>query len=233
VEKVGAAESQARALAQKKRELEDQKNAMEVDKARAARERAREAAKTKEAIDKELVEISRAGERQAELLKKLNSERVRSLNENSQKTYESLADATAGQIRLLDDQAAKAIESHRLSNMEKVRFMTDQAEDPFYRLKSLNPTLSEAEREFNIRLNLPEHEAHNLFVASEGRSVKLSLARRFQDQAQSDQRAGTTKTSSFQTIVETLELPAPVDAKGISREFADGVVTIRMPKAGV
>lgn len=226
-----SSEVQARALSKKRKEVEDEKNALEIDKAQANRARLKEAAASREKLEVDLVEISSAGEKQSEMVKKMNSERVRSLNDNSQKSYEALAGRTAEQIKLLEGNATKAIEDHRKSTMEKVKFATDQTEDSFYRVNSLNPVLAEGEHDFSIKMAMPEKDAKNLFVSggADG-TLKLSLARRFQEEAKSPEEARTTRTSSFQTVVETLALPGPYDGKGIKKEYAEGVLTVKVPK---
>jgi HSP20 family molecular chaperone IbpA len=226
-------ENQARVLAQKRKAVEDEESSLETDRARASRNRVREGNRIKEQNDKELVAISKAGENQAEMVKKLNSDRVQSLTENHQKNFLDLSESTAKEISRLNTEALKAIDDHRAGTMEKVTSVTSASEDPFYRIKSLNPSLTEGEREFTVKVALAPHEASNLFVTGENQGVKLSLARRFQEQVKNGEQALTTKTSSYQTVVETLNLPDAINAKGIRREYADGIVTITVPKAGL
>jgi HSP20 family molecular chaperone IbpA len=231
VDNVGSSEvSQARILAQKKRALEDEKNAIEADRARAERERGKQSTSIKEKIDKEIVEISKQGEKQAELVKKLNSDRVQSLNENTQKEYLKIADTTAKEIQRLDVDAMNKINNHRNDRLEKLKLFEDKGEDPFYRLKGLNPVLSETEKEFTVKIAIAPHEAQNLYVSGEGTNLKLSLARRFQDQVKDLEKLSSTKTSSYQTVVETLTLPSGFEPKAIRREYADGVLSIFVPK---
>lgn len=222
----------ARNLAQKRKEIEDLQNALTVEKGQIERQRAKEVAAEHERTDKELVQISEAAAKQVEQTRKLHSTRVRSLNENTQRDYENLAMKTAEQLKAMDLDAKNSIEAHRLGTMERLRFVTDQSEDPFYRLKSLNPVMSEGENEIKVKISLPEHEAQNLFVSGEGQHLKISLARKFQEQAKQEEGNRTTRTSSFQSIVESLAMPAPFDAKGIRKEYADGMVTITVPKIG-
>jgi HSP20 family molecular chaperone IbpA len=223
----------ARALAQKRKELEDLQNSLEVEKAQIERQRTREIAAEKDKSDRELVQVSKAASNQAEQVRKFNSERVRMLNENQQKDYERLAKNTADQVARMDKDAMKTIEDHRAGTMERLRFVTDQTEDPFYRLKSLNPVLSETEKEFRVKLSLPEHEAKNIFVSGEGQTLKVSLARKFQDRAKTEEGDRSTKTATHQSIVETIAMPGAFDAKGIKRDYTDGVLTIFVPRAGV
>lgn len=226
-------ESQARFLAQKRKELENEQNSIETETARTRRDGLKQAAAEREKIDKELVAISKSGQAQAESLRTLNSERIRNLDTNHQQSFLKLSEATAADIKRIEADSLKAINDHKASSMERIQALTSRSEDPFYRIKSLAPVMSEAANEFQVKLALPEHEAQNLFVSAEGQQLKLSLARRYQDKSENAEAALTTKTSSYQTIMESLTLPGPITAKGIKRSYADGVVTITVPKAGI
>lgn len=226
-------ESQARFLAQKRKELENEQNSIETETARARRDGIKQATAEREKIDKELVAISKAGEKQAESLRSLNSERIRGLDTNHQQSFLKLSETTAADIKRIEADSLKAINDHKASSMEKIQSLTSRSEDPFYRIKSLGPVMSEAANEFQVKVALPEHEAQNLFVSAEGQQLKLSLARRYQDKSDNAESGVSTKTSSYQTVMESLNLPAPITAKGIKRSYADGIVTITVPKAGV
>lgn len=223
----------ARALAEKKHAIEMEQAGLESDKARAARDRAAALAAEKEKTEKDVVEISKQGSAQVENTKKMNSERVRMLDENNQKHFNDLAAATAEQIKNLDAAGLAAINDRRQATMEKLAYVNQQTEDPFYHLKSINPVVSDAQTEYQVKVALPEHEAKNLFVSTEGQMVKLALSRRFQENAKAAEGERVTRTNSYQSIVEQLNLPGAIDSKGLSRTYADGVVTIRIPKAGL
>ncbi len=233
VDKVSTSEFQAQQLAKKKRELETEENSLALEKARIIRERDKVAAAEHEKAAKEVVAISKQGARQVELTRKMNSDFVHSLNENNNKTHEALALKTAEEIKRIQGDSAKLIDDQRASSMEKVRFFTSQGEDPFYRIKTMNPTLTESDKEYSVKVALPEHEAQNLFISGEGQTLKLSLSRRFQDQLKDLEAQRTTKTSSYQTVVEFVEIPGAFDAKKIHREYENGLVTIHVPKAGL
>jgi HSP20 family molecular chaperone IbpA len=227
--------SAARLLAEKKRAIEQEEAALQTDQSRAQRDRLKMLQAEREKTEKDVVEISKQGSTQMENTKKLNTDRIHALNDNQQKNFEALAANTAEQIKGLEANSLKTINDHRQSTMEKLNFVTKQTEDPFYRLKSLNPALSEAATEYQIKVALPEHEAKNLFIAAEGQQVKLSLARRFQEntKAEGEPNDRTTRTNSFQSIVEQLNIPGAFESKGIRREYADGIVTVFVPKAGL
>ncbi|MGZ3711496.1 MAG: Hsp20 family protein [Bdellovibrionota bacterium] len=225
----------ARQLAEKKRAVEQEEASLQMDQARAQRDRLKMLQAEREKTEKDMVEISKQGSTQMENTKKLNTDRIHALNDNQQKNFDQLAAVTAEQIKSLDANSLKTINDHRQSTMEKLNFVTQQSEDPFYRLKSLNPVLSEAATEYHVKVALPEHEAKNLFISAEGQQLKMSLARRFQENAKGEGESGdrTTRTNSFQSIVEQLNIPGAFDSKGIRREYADGTVTVIVPKAGL
>ena len=227
-----SSENQARYLAQKKKELVDEQTALERDRANVQRQRLdetqRAAAKTNQAV----VEISREGERQLEVAKQLHRDRVQGLLDNNHANFERLAESTAAELRNVDEHAKNVIADRRAGTTERILNVNERTEDPFYRTKSLNPTFSENEREFTVRVTLPPHEAENLVIAGEGQALKLTLSRRFQEQTAAPERSTVTRTSSFMTVSEQLRLPGAISAKGISREYADGQVVIHVPRAG-
>ncbi|MGE3262817.1 MAG: Hsp20/alpha crystallin family protein [Bacteriovoracia bacterium] len=233
VDNVGSDTGAARVLADKKRAIEQEEANLQMEQARAQRNRNKVLQEEREKTEKDIVEISKAASIQMDNTKKLNTDRIHALNENTQKNFEALAATTAEQIKGLDAQSLKDINDRRASTMEKLTFVTKQTEDPFYRLKSLNPVLTESATDFMVKVALPEHEAKNLFVSADGQSLKMSLARRFQENAKDAEADRVTRTNSYQSIVEQLNIPGAFDAKGIKRQYENGVVTINVPKAGL
>jgi len=223
-------DAQARNTAKKKQsaEIDDQRLALEL--AKGVNERKKIVEAEREKGEKALVEISAAGTQQLETMKKLNTERVRTVGENTQKHYEALAASASEEIKRNDESAFRAVQDRKAIAMERIRTVTDRSEDPFYRLKSLSPILSDGEREYTVKVSLPEHEAKNLFVSGEGPYLKLSLARRFQDHVADADSVTTTKTNSYQSITEQIAMPGAFEPKKISHEYKDGVVTISVPK---
>jgi HSP20 family molecular chaperone IbpA len=223
-------DTQTRLLAQKRRELEAEKSGLERDKAIAGVERKLALDAAHDKTEHDLVEISREADNQIAATKKLQTDRLRSLNENSQKHYEEIADRTADQIKRISDGSLKLINQRSNESMERIRFVTERANDPFYHVQSLNPELSENEKEFLIKVKLPEHEAKNLLITGDGPYVKITLSRRFQETAKSETPGRSTQTNSFQSVVEAVPMPSAYDARGIARDYADGTVTVRIPK---
>lgn len=222
--------SQARMLDRKRDELSNEENRLSLDAARVARDGARALTDMKSKIDADSVTISRNGEQQLELSRRLNSERVKSTNDSAQQNFNVLAADTAKRITEIRENAFNAIENQQRDAMERVTQDAKISEDPFYRLKTMSPIMSEKEDGFEIKVALPAHEAKNLLVAGDGKTVKLTLARRFQEDYKNPETHGTVKTNNFQTIVDELVMPSVFDTKKVSRSYQDGIVTIEFKK---
>jgi len=232
VDKSGADNASAARIASKKNQQEVEEQRAQLELARVQRDREKALDVERQKGDRAVVEISNAANNQIDSAKKINSARVQALSDNQQKSYEALASKTADDIKRVDSQAFNTIEDHKAGAMEKIANVTRRGEDPFYHLKSLNPVLATGDAAYTISVNLPEHEAQNLFVSGEGPYVKLSLARRFQDHAAAPEGNRVTRTNSYQSVVEQVAMPGAYDAKKIERNYKDGVVTITIPKAG-
>jgi HSP20 family molecular chaperone IbpA len=219
-------------IAQKKNQQEIEEQRAQMELGRATRDRQVALDGEREKTDRQIVEISKAANNQLDSAKKMNSDRVHALSETQQKSYLDLASKTADDLKRLDKQALDTIEIHKASTLEKIKTVTDRGEDPFYKLKSLDPILSTSDGAYTIQVRLAEHEAQNLFISGEGQYVKLALARRFQDHAAAPEAGRVTNNSSYQSVVEQIAMPGAYDAKKITRSYADGVVTITIPKMG-
>jgi HSP20 family molecular chaperone IbpA len=219
-------------IAQKKNQQEIEEQRAQMELGRAARDRQVAVEGEREKTERQIVEISKAANNQLDSAKKMNSDRVHALSENQQKSYLDLASKTADDLKRLDKQALDTIEIHKASTLDKIKTVTDRGEDPFYKLKGLDPVLSTSDAAYTIKVPMSEHEAQNLFITGEGKYVKLSLARRFQDHASMPEGGRVTSTNSYQSVVEQIAMPGAYDAKKITRSYADGVVTINIPKMG-
>jgi HSP20 family molecular chaperone IbpA len=61
--------------------------------------------------------------------------------------------------------------------------------------------------------------------------IVISGSRRFQDQVQESGRRITT--SNVQTFREAVPVEHPAVEKGVTREYKDGLLTVRIPKVGM
>ena len=216
---------------QKKREIEETETELSVKKNNLIRQKKEEIEVQNEKNNQEVINISKEGEKLSKLMREQNSQAL--VDQDKAKTvyHDILAKRTAEEIKDLDALSLKKINDAKLSSLQKVTTANERYNDPFYRLSTLNATYAENENDFTFKLKLPPYEAKNLFCSVEGKKniVKLNLSRAFEEKAETGANQ-KNNTNSFQSISESFTLPSAVDGKFASREYKDGVLTIKFPK---
>lgn len=220
---------QAIKLAQRKKEVEDEENRLIRQSAQAKRELEKQGTAQREVAEENLVKISKEASAKADALKQSQNNSIRLINQQTQEHVEKLSKDTAARIAELDERAFQQIASHQASAMERIKTVDNKLEDPFYRMRSLNAEVKESEKGYEVRVKVPAHEADTFFASADKNQLKLSLARSFQDNL--DLEDGRKhKTSSHQTIVETVNLPTRVDPSTVQREYKDGYIIYKVDK---
>ena len=222
----------ARRLTEKKGEAAETEKDLEVQKNKISSEKNAEIQTIKDKNSKSLVAISKEGEKLSQQMREGNQLQERLFEKNREDHYTKLAADTSDKIKTLDQEAAKKILSSQLSNAHKVMDTNNRFEDPFYRPTALNAKLSDSADSYIVKVNLPPHEAKNVYFSVEGPKaniVKVSLARSAENKAELEPNHKNL-THSYQAITESFSLPSPVDGKVASREYADGLLTIKFPK---
>ncbi len=216
-------------LAHRRKEIEETEQNLAQEKAQAKREGEKELVATREKNEENLVKISKEASAKADMLRKSQNDSYKQLNQQVQDHVENLTADTAKRIADLDAEAFKQVAAHQASAMERINLSEERSADPFYRMRALDAKWTETEKGYEIRVKVPPHEAERVFIASERNQMKVSLARSFQDELQLDD-GRKNKTSSAQTIVETMSLPTRVDPSTATREYKDGYVVYHVNK---
>lgn len=221
----------AKRVDQKKKDLENQEAALVEEQARIASEQKKAVNGIKEKSAEELVQISEESSRLAQAIRNQHSatiEQGRKINEDAML---KLAEDASARLKALDQETADKLNAAQRASLEKLNASSSKTSDSFYKGHALNASMSREGEGYVVKLNLPPHEAKNLFVTSEGHELKLSLARSSAHRVDSSDGERTNRTNSYQTVVETFKLPELVDGKRITREYDGSTLTIRLSKA--
>jgi HSP20 family molecular chaperone IbpA len=177
-----------------------------------------------------VVAISKESEAMVENMRKLTREQMLRNNAHTEEQMQKKAEEVANRLKELDLEGQSRIQNVQKSTMEKVADIGDRAQDSFYRPMQLNAQVKPDETGYTIQIPVVAHEAEKLFVTTEGKSVKLSLARSFANQT--DTAPGVkNRTQSHQSVTEIIQLPDILDGKSIQREYSDGLLTLRIKRA--
>ncbi len=101
--------------------------------------------------------------------------------------------------------------------------------DPFYRLAQPAASIDETSEHYIVRAHIPEHEKENVKVTVHEEKVIVHGARRFEDRV--DDSDVSIATNNYQTFRQEIPLEHPVRDKQMQKSWADGILTVKIPKA--
>ncbi|MEA9358122.1 hypothetical protein SHI21_17950 [Bacteriovorax sp. PP10] len=110
------------------------------------------------------------------------------------------------------------------------KILNDKATDPFYRVDKLNPKLTEDLKTVTVSVPVAEYEKENIHLSTQGRSVKITLSRKYTDSLNGEDGSlnRSTRSELFSKELNTVDLLSP---KNITQNYSDGILTFKINKA--
>jgi HSP20 family molecular chaperone IbpA len=200
-----------------------------------------------EDINLQKVELKKVMEKNFEQNKRLETEKIKvqtselSYLDNHQKDllsqkqsdfkirYENLVKGHNALINELQTHFDADIKKLSLQNASQKRTVTNKNDDPFYRIETLNPSITETQKEYEISLTVPEYERENVHMSIHGRGVKMTLSRKFSDL--SEEKDGSTNKFSH-TELFSKDFPSNdiLDPKQVVQKYENGILTFKIQK---
>ena len=117
---------------------------------------------------------------------------------------------------------------HQNQNTEAISQFNHYQEDPFYKVKAANASLSEHSGQYVFEAEVPAHEVKNIKVTVLKDRIVLSGERAFADEV----AQGPHKVSAhnYQTFREEFKLDKPILEKHVQHEYANGIYRVTIPK---
>lgn len=94
-----------------------------------------------------------------------------------------------------------------------------------------NVELSEGENEFIVQAELPGLKAADVVVECEDDTLTIRGTKNEEKKSENGKRRVYVYERSYGTFFRSFAFPNPVNAAKVSAEFADGVLTVHVPKA--
>ncbi len=109
------------------------------------------------------------------------------------------------------------------------RMISSKADDQFYRVETLNPSMVESEKDYSVSLKVPEHEKENVHLSVHGREIKMTLTRRYSDSLDAEDGSSnkSTKNELYSKEFSAKEILNP---KSITQKYENGVLTFKILK---
>lgn len=110
------------------------------------------------------------------------------------------------------------------------KILGDKSTDPFYRVDKLNPKLTEDLKTVTVSVPVAEYEKENIHLSTQGRSVKITLSRKYTDSLNGEDGSinRSTRSELFSKELNTVDLLSP---KNITQNYSDGILTFKINKA--
>jgi HSP20 family molecular chaperone IbpA len=126
--------------------------------------------------------------------------------------------------------AALALNNLKENTAAEKKLIETRAQDKFYSLSTLNPVVKDLPKAYEISIKVPEHEKDLVNLNVFKRSLRISIARRFQDKSEGPNGA-ENRTSRSESLTKVLQVPEIMDASKVSNFYKDGVLTFSVDKA--
>lgn len=110
------------------------------------------------------------------------------------------------------------------------KILGGRSEDPFYRVDKLNPKIVEDLKTVTVAVPVAEYEKENVHLSAQGRSIKITLSRKYTDSLNAEDGSvnRSTRSELFSKELATTDLLSP---KNITQSYEDGVLTFKIHKA--
>ncbi|MDD4974803.1 MAG: Hsp20 family protein [Bacteriovorax sp.] len=115
------------------------------------------------------------------------------------------------------------------SSAGQKRIIANRVDDQFYRVETLNPTIAETEKEYQVSLAVPEHEKENVHLSVHGRSVKMTLTRKFTDSVE-DKNGSTNRSTRNELFSKDFPSKDILNPKLVVQKYENGLLTYKIQK---
>jgi HSP20 family molecular chaperone IbpA len=153
-------------------------------------------------------------------------------NQHYEERYRAQVDEHNKVLSELDQRTSQKLRDTRRESSQKLASYSERNKDPFYTMKDIDFKIKDDGDQYIISAKIPQHEQKNVSVVIRGNQIVVGGYRRNEEKIELEQ-GHTRSTASYQTYQEAFPLPAPVEAKELSRRFEGDRLIVSVPKKKV
>ena len=116
------------------------------------------------------------------------------------------------------------------SSSSEKKILEKKVEDQFYRIEKLNPKITDGLKEITVSLPIAEYEKENVHLSTQGRTVKITLSRKFADNLTSPE-GGIDRSTRSELYSKEIIAPDILSPKNILQHYEDGILSFKIKKA--
>ncbi|GEM_PF-4297241 len=141
--------------------------------------------------------------------------------------YNSISKEHQSVLDRIKNKFTNQINSLVNSQMKFKANIENKDENGFYTITALDPTITKLEGAYEINLEVPEYEKENVRLTAQGRSLSITLTRKFSDSVESEDG---TKNQSSRSEVFSKKIPTEelLNSKEVTQSYNDGVLTFKV-----
>lgn len=143
--------------------------------------------------------------------------------------YQNLANEHEQILKNIKTDLDNEVKKLQVSTMETKRDLATKKEDPFYRIEKLEPKVSEEGNFYLLKLNVPAHEKENVHVVTNGRKIKVTLNKRFEEMAE-DTDGTVNRSSKTQLYSKEIAVKDLVNPKNTQVKYENGELIYKIAK---
>jgi hypothetical protein len=143
--------------------------------------------------------------------------------ENIVKNYNSVLKELSDK---LEADVKKVVE--KTTNDKKI--IEERSSDHFYNVDRLNPKITEDEKTVTVSIPVTAYEKENMHLSTQGRSIKLTLTRKYNDTLNDEDGSinRSTRSELYSKELSTKDLLSP---NNVTQAYVDGVLSFKIHKA--
>ena len=204
----------------------------EIDQAIAEKEREHRAIlkNVKEENARQLNEREKINQENLKRMEESNNNKLITADKGFKRKIEQMEKDSNQTIANLSSRSEKEINKLKQNESKDKNLISEKSKDPFYSITNLNPRIADNEKEYILRISVPEHEKESIILDGNGRTLKLSQTRRFADESRNEN--GTmSKSSRSEVISQVINLNDLINPRKITHSYQDNELTFKIPKA--
>lgn len=146
------------------------------------------------------------------------NERIKSLKEVHKKNIAALKEKMQAEINQLNKDLALTKKN-----------IQDKSTDSFYRIKRLDPVITQGEKFYTVNIKVPEHEQDLVQLSADKRKIKLMQTRRFAAEGESPDGAVYSSKRS-EVIRREFNVKDFLDSDSVKQKYENGILSFQISK---
>lgn len=181
-------------------------------------------------LKKQETDLEKVNIDQINFKKTFHKKQMEQLDNDFKERYGNISTSHQNILKDLTARLNTDIEALAKTNSKMKETFNDKSQDPFYHITELAPIVTEQEKGYQVQLPVAEHEKNSVFLSTQGREIKITLSRKY-DQTLTDTQNSQNRSTRSELFSKTFGVKDLLNPRYITQQYQDGVLTFTILKA--